>query len=47
MIKSTIFFLPSVNSIETAKNKKKTKQKKQKQKTAILVLRISNLSLIK
>ena len=45
MIKLTIFFLPSVNLIETSKNKnKKTKKTK---KTATLVFRISNLSLIK
>ena len=34
MIKSTIFFLPSVNSIETAKNKKKNKTKKTKTKNS-------------
>ena len=47
MIKSIFFFffLPSVNLIETAKNKNK-KTKKQK-KPATLVFRISNLSLIK
>ena len=30
MIKSTIFFLPSLNLIETAKNKNKKTKKKQK-----------------
>ena len=32
MIKSTIFFLPSLNLIETAKNKNKKTKKKTKKK---------------